>query len=466
MKIGTDYKSVSTLLFILGIFLLPFNSFEGFGILGEFNRDSCVLFFLSASVIVFLSGKVKVPYQNTIFQLLVLLLLWFLLSVVFNSYDISQYYYKHTSGVYRFVRQFTSVLITSVILFITFYNIIEKQDLQNIFLKIRKAMLYSLVIVVVYGTIEFMIIKFRMDGLRPTLHLFDYFPFTSVNIDRWTYRISSVTFEPPALATYLLSIAGWMFSYILTGKTYKRFVPGLLVILFSFLSESRAVFFIIIVQAFVFVLYLIKDRKFNKLFVKIALIAVFSGSAVLIFFMRTTVDYVYDELTSFKIDDGVHSNSNKTRFGIQTAMFEVFKENPIVGTGYGLQAFESKDKYPEWATVDNWEFRLKHLNEDHIPFPPGYNLYLRILAETGIIGFTILMLFLISILLWCYNKTFKTKNKFNIIALVITISMVGYVFNWLKADTFRIYGFWLCLAFIMVIIKQNKTNKQLINESK
>lgn len=463
MKIAADFKSVSTLLFLLGIFFIPFNSFEGFGVLGEYNRDSCVIFFLSASVFVFLTGKVKVPYKNNIFQLLVLLLVWFLLSVAFNSYDVTQYYYKHTSGISRFVRQFISILVSSVILFITFYNIIAKQDLQNIFFKIRKVFLFSLALVVVYGTIEFMIIKLKMDGLRPTLYLFDYFPFTSVKIDRWTYRISSVTFEPPALATYLLSIAGWMFSYILTEKSFKRFIPGLLVILFSFLSESRAVFFIIIVQAFVFILYLIKDRKFNKLFVKIALIAVFASSAVLIFFMKTTVDYIYDEVTSFKIDDGVHSNSNKTRFGIQTAMFEVFKENPIVGTGYGLQAFESKDKYPEWATVDNWEFRLKHLNEDHAHFPPGYNLYLRTLAETGIIGFTILMLFLISILLWCYNKTFKRQNEFTIIALVITISMVGFIFNWLKSDTFRIYGFWLCLAFIMVIIKQNK---QLIDESK
>ncbi|WP_179353365.1 O-antigen ligase family protein [Winogradskyella vidalii] len=456
MKITKDLKSISLLLFLLGIFFIPFNSFEGFGILGEYSRDSCVLFFLLASVFIFFTGKISIPYKNTIFQLLILLLLWFALSAVFNSYDITQYYFKHTTGISRFIRQYFSIFISAIILFLTFYNIIGKYDLKDIFFKIRKVFLYSLIVVVVYGTIELLIIKFKMDGLRPTLYLFDYFPFTSVKIDRWTFRISSVTFEPPALATYLLSIAGWMFSYILTEKSYKRFIPGLLVVLFSFLSESRAVFFIIIVQAFIFVLYLIKDRKFNKLFVKIALIAVFTGSAVLVFFMKTTVDYIYDELTSFKIDDGVHSTSNKTRFGIQTAMFEVFKENPIVGTGYGLQAFESKDKYPEWATVDNWEFRLKHLNEDHPPFPPGFNLYLRILAETGIIGFAILLLFLMSILLWCYNKTFKIKNEFNIIALVITISMVGFVFNWLKADTFRIYGFWLCLAFIMVIKKQNK----------
>lgn len=454
MKFTTDFKSISLLLLLLGVFFIPFNSFEGFSLLGEYARDSCVLFFLLSSVFVFLTGKINVPFNNSIFKLLILLLIWVVLSVVFNSYDLTNYYFKNTSGVSRFIRQFISLLIISIVLFITFYNVIGKFELNEVFFKIRKVFLYSLIIVVIYGTIELLIIKFKMDGLRDTLFLFDYFPFTSVSIDKWTSRISSVTFEPPALATYLLSISGWMFSYILTEKGYKRFFPGLFVILFSFLSESRAVFFIIIVQAFVFGLYLIRNRKFNKLFVKIFLVSVFTGAAVLVFFMRPTVDYVYDELTSFNIDDDVHSTSNKTRFGIQTAMFEVFLENPIIGTGYGLQAFESKDKYPKWATEDNWEFRLKHLNEDHAPFPPGFNLYLRILAETGIIGFAILIIFITSILLWCYNKTFKRQDKYTIIALVVTISMVGFVFNWLKSDTFRVYGFWLCLAIIMVIKKQ------------
>lgn len=454
MDLTTKNHKIALVLFLVGIFFLPFNSFHGLGVLGEYDRDSCVLFFLAAAVFVFFSGKLTIPFKDSISQLLLILIGWILLSVVFNCYDITEYYFKKTSGISRFVRQFVALMIVSVVLFITFFNVIHKNGLRKVVFAIRKTMLYSLIIVVVYGFIEFLIVKYNMDQLRDTLYLFDYFPFTSVSIDKWTNRISSVTFEPPALATYLLSIAGWMFSYILTEKGLKRFVPGALVILFAFLSESRAVFFIIIVQMFVFILYLIKDRKYNKLFVKIFLTSVFAASVVIVFFMRTTVTYVHDELTSFKIDDDIHSTSNKTRFGIQTAMFDVFLDNPIVGTGYGLQAFESKDKYPQWATEDNWEFRLKHLNEEHAPFPPGFNLYLRILAETGIIGFAILLIFITGILLWCYNKTFKRQNQDTIIALVITISMIGYVFNWLKTDTFRVYGFWLCLAIILVLKHQ------------
>lgn len=139
-------------------------------------------------------------------------------------------------------------------------------------------------------------------------------------------------------------------------------------------------------------------------------------------------------------------------------MFQVFLDNPIKGTGYGLQAFESKDLYPDWAVEGNWEFRLKYLNEDVKSFPPGYNLYLRLLSETGLIGFFIFMIFLLSIFLWCYNKTFKKQGTQTIIPLVITISMVGFFINWLKVDTFRVYFFWLCLVLIFLLKKQSNLN--------
>ena len=445
-------------LVLLGVFFLPFNSFRGLGLLGEFDRDSCVLFFLVAFLFILLSGRLKVPYNNSLFQLLIIFLLWALLTVVLNSFDMFSYYFKKTSGVVRFLRQYMALIISSIILFLTFYNALNHKSLLKIVFRIRKVILYSLIIVVIYGSIEYLIVEFKVDSLRETLYLFNYLPFTDVLIDQRTYRISSVTFEPPALATYLITASGLMFSYIITDKGIKRFVPALLVVLFSFLSGSRAGFFIIIVQIFIFILYILKDRKFNRLFVNIFLTTAFSFAFVVVFFGSTATEYVYDELTSFELEDNVHANSNKTRFGIQYALFEVFKENPIRGVGFGLQAFESKEKYPDWATENNWEFSWRYLNEDEPSFPPGYNMYLRLLSETGIIGLGIFVLFLVSILLCCYNMTFVRKGDFRVLGFIITISMAGYIFNWLKMDTFRIYGFWLCLALLIAYQKQKQIN--------
>ena len=303
-----------------------------------------------------------------------------------------------------------------------------------------------------------MIVKFDVLWLKKSvLNLFDYFPFTDARTDMRLNRISSVSFEPPALGTYLISIAGWMISYVITEKKRSKYIPSLIVLFLGFVSGSRAAFFAILIQFFVAALILLRKTQSKKNIYKIILITFFSSAVVLGTYNKQIFDYVKQEISSFKLDDSTHALSNKSRFGIQQAMFKVFLENPFSGTGYGQQAFESWKKYPNWAKNNNWEFRLKYLNQNDKRFPPGYNLYLRILSETGIIGILIFGLLLLQIFLWCFNNL---KNKRKIYSFIILVSMIGFSLNWLKMDSFRIYFFWICLALIFAI----ENSKKLSNE--
>jgi O-antigen ligase len=176
-------------------------------------------------------------------------------------------------------------------------------------------------------------------------------------------------------------------------------------------------------------------------------------TTVLLFSGPKIINYAKNEIDSFKLDDSNHSVSNKSRFGIQYALYKVFLENPLIGVGYGQQTFESRSKFPYWAKQNNWEFKIKYLNQKDKSFPPGYNLYLRLAAETGIIGLSLFLLFLAQILLWCHNSM---KNENNVLAIIIFISMIGFILNWSKIDTFRIYGFWICLSLIFCSYKAIK----------
>ena len=443
-------------LIILGVFFLPFNSWEGIPYLGEYYRDSCFLFFISAFTILLFKKRIDVPYKNLIFQLLLFFILWALTSTFLNSYNISEYFFKKTTGLSRFINQFGSLLIAAVILPITFFNGFKGFNLNSLLILIRKSILISLIVVSFYAFIEILIVKFDVIGLKKTvLNLFDYFPFTEAKTDMRLRRISSVTFEPPALGTYLISIAGWMFSYIITENSKQKYIPTIIVLFLGFISGSRAAFFAISIQLLIAVLILIKGSQSKRNIYKIALITFVTGGILLGTFNKQIFDYVKQEITSFKLNDSTHALSNKSRFGIQQAMFEVFLDNPISGTGYGLQAFESWKKYPGWAKNNNWEFRLKYLNQNDKRFPPGYNMYLRILSETGIIGMFVFGLFLLQIFLWCYNNL---KNEHRTYSFIILISMIGFTLNWLKMDSFRIYFFWICLALIF-LIDQSKVLK-------
>jgi len=453
MKLNLNIVYVSFYLILTGIFFLPFNSWNGISVLGEYYRDSCVLFFLLAFFILLFKKKIKLPLHSPIFYSLIVFLVWAAVTTALNFETVVVNYFKQTSGVIRFLRQYFSLILAAFILPVTFYNSFLKIDSKRVIYLIRKAIYYSFVIVIVYAIIEVLVVKFNLINLKkPVLNIFDYFPFVEAKTDLRLKRISSVTFEPPALGTYLITIFAWMCSYIITSKSYFRFLPALLVIVLAFISGSRAAFFIIVVQAFIFVFAISQSFQYNKIFSKIVLTSAIAITIGFLAFAPKILNYVDNEIQSFKLNDNDHSLSNKSRFGIQYAMYKVFLDNPVTGTGYGQQAFDARSKYPSWAKRNNWEFRLKYLNQNNKRFPPGYNLYLRLAAETGALGLLSFLLFMCFISIWCYNNLFKQKN---LLAIIVFVSMAGFMLNWLKMDTFRIYGFWICLALIFV----NSTKK-------
>ena len=413
--------------------------------------------FSFAFVLTLLKKRIQIPLNNLIFQFLILFILWSFLATLLNAHNIIDYYFKQTTGIARFINQFGSLIIASLIIPLTFYNGFKKININNVFRLIRKVILASLIIAFIYSIIEILIVKLNMAYLKkPLLNLFDYFPFTEAKTDMRLQRISSVTFEPPALGTYLLSIAGWMFSYVLTEKNKLKYLPLIIVLFLGFMSGSRAAFFAIIMQFMIALFFFVKHKNSSKNIYKILLGFSVISLLTLAYFNKPIIEYVKKEINSFKLDDSTHALSNKSRFGIQQAMFRVFTEHPISGTGYGLQAFESRKKYPAWAKKNNWEFRLKYLNQNDKRFPPGYNMYLRILSETGLVGLLFFGLIILQIFLWCYNNL---KSENSIIAFIILISMIGFSLNWLKMDSFRIYFFWLCIALIWIIeLRKNVTN--------
>ena len=452
-------EKVTALLFFLGVFFIPFSSFEGLSFLGEFKKEASFFFFILVFLLllinVFFSQKIRIPFKNPLFLLLLAIILWFFVATLLNIHNIIDYNFKYTSGIYRFIRQYAVLILSSFVLLLSYYNVMSRYTNVAIFNKIRKIFLASLLMVFAYGFIEIGIIKFKIVALKPILELFNFFPFTNVALDPWGKRISSVTFEPPALATFLLTISGWMFSYILTSKGIKKFIPTILVLVLALFSGSRTGLIIILVQVLVFFIALIKKRKYHQILIKlmggvtviILLIGVVKGPEI--------AEYLSDKVQSFGVNDSSHAISNKSRFGIQYALYQVFLDHPVSGVGYGQQAYEMIKNLPPWSTSNNWEFKHKYLNPEHPSFPPGYNLFARILAESGIIGFLLFTGWLLFILYTCLSL-FTKNNQNSIFALVLFISMVGFVMNWIQMDTIRVFGFWVNFALLLTLTRETK----------
>lgn len=450
-------KKVYTGFFFLGIFFIPFNSYSGISFLGEYKRESAILFFLVSLLLLLIEsfhiGKIKFLKNSVFLQLFSVFIICILVSTFLNVTNVSTSVFKKTTGWVRFIKQVIA-LVLAFSVFLLSLNILLKGDYQKTLKKIRKIFLYSLFFACFYALFEH--IALFKSCLTETVYLFNYFPFIDVYLDHQFKRISSICFEPPFLAIYLITLSGWMFSYIITHKKSARFIPGLLVLVLTILSGSRTALLVVFFQilVFVFVAYRFK-RKTKIVFQNIVFILLFVSIISVAFNYKSVTNTINNKLNSVSFIKNIENNvSNKSRFGIQYASLLVFKENPVFGVGFGQQAYHAKDKYPKWATQKNYEFKEYYLNENEPSFPPGFNMYTRLLAEVGIIGFLFFILFLGTILYQSYVLTKHINKEKKVTAIILLVSFVGYTINWLQFDSFRLFGFWICLAVLVTTVKK------------
>lgn len=465
MKIRQQSMSLRTIyssLFLIGCFFLPFNDFEGLKYLGEFKNEAGSYFFFAGFLLLliesFVRGTFNMPYKSYIFQLLVFFLFWCIVSILLNINSVHTNFFKHTSGIYRFVRQYVSLLLSSLLFFLFYWNVIRKIEIFRLLLIIRKVFLISLLFTFIYGFIETLIVVFHFSFLRYLLGVFDYFPFLDVNYPPGG-RISSVCYESPALGNFLISIAGWMFSYILTEKSKARFLPLFMVLFLTFFSGSRTALINVGLQTIILIIILYSKIEYRRLINKIA--SYFLGFICIALLINAPkiIKEFNKKTESLNFVKNLKNNvSNQSRFGMQYASIQVFKENPVFGVGFGQEAYHKRKHYPRWATNKNYEFKLYYENQSFRSFPTAYNMYTRLLAELGIVGFSI-WIYLIYLAIIKSNFIRKNGNETEkIFGFIFVISFVGLVMNWLQTDFFRQHLFWLCLA-ILIKIEQKMPSK-------
>ncbi len=455
-------KKVYTLIFFVGLFFFSFNDYEGIPFLGEFKKEAGAIFFLSGFILMMLetlfSKKIIIPHKNIIFKVLVLFIVWCFITTILNLSTVSTNYFKNTSGFIRFIRQYFSLILSSLIFFLFYYNVLSKMRINEILYKVRKALFLSFIIATVYGFLEILIVYFGFGFLKSIIKLFDYFPFLEVALDI-NGRISSICYEPPFFAIYLITISGWMFSYILTEKSILKFIPTFLVLILTFYCGSRTGLLVVFFQLFIFILILFKEEK-NRSYILIgaSLISIFFVLIIAINGEKISTA-ISEKIESLNFSKNLKKNiSNQSRFGMQYAALMVFKDHPLIGVGFGQQTYHSRFHYPGWATRNNYEFKEMYKNSAEPSFPPGYNIYTRILSETGIIGFVLILI----LIYLTYKRLFilirgSTDDK-QILAYILMITFSGLLINWAQIDTFRIYGIWISLA-ILIKIDYQKTNE-------
>ena len=132
------------------------------------------------------------------------------------------------------------------------------------------------------------------------------------------------------------------------------------------------------------------------------------------------------------------------RFTYLWAETQLFLDHPVLGTGLGSSGLYLFQYFPDWALYNNPEV-TKQLSPTSPLYPNAKNLYLRLLAETGIIGFAIFSSFLLAIL----AQIGKALQRNKLIGIAGLFSFIAILTYHLMQDSFAMAELWINFGIVL-----------------
>ena len=145
------------------------------------------------------------------------------------------------------------------------------------------------------------------------------------------------------------------------------------------------------------------------------------------------------------------------RSAYATGALAAFEEHPITGVGLGASGFWIYDNLPDWTLTTVPEI-AKQLNPKSGLFPNPKNLYVRLLAETGLVGFVLFFVFLLSILANALDLL-PRGNFRRFLGIAALFAWLAIALYNVTQDSFATPNIWV-IPGIMAGFSINATEKQ------
>lgn len=256
------------------------------------------------------------------------------------------------------------------------------------------------------------------------------------------------------ISTYFAICIAYLYSLKVNYTKTKNLIIILSFILFyfvTFISGERMAF---IMMNFIIFIFLFTNKKYIFNFV---IILTLICPIILISFNSNNT--FFDRFLSFFNVIGISINGENlddnfwdSHYGSHyLTTIEIFKKNPIIGSG--PKSFREECKKKEYSKINSKLASSRCSTHPH-------NFYLQILSEIGLIGFALFLFFNFYIL----KNFFKYYEKNNFIFLSIYLSI--FAFLWPIKSTGNILNnryalfFYYLIMLMIIFIEKNKYNKK------
>jgi len=234
-----------------------------------------------------------------------------------------------------------------------------------------------------------------------------------------TNRISGLAYEPAWLAGQLATVfIPFLFAAVLTNYRVTRLrwlEPTLLALSSLVLLATYSRGGLLIVFGVSALTFLIFGRevlhsmwtwfvhgfrsRLLDLFLRLALIAALVGviAGAILFLGQKNYFRRLWEINAGSLSEYIVDINAGARGAYSVGALAAFEEYPLTGVGLGGSGFYIYQNLPDWSLTTVPEI-AKQLNPENKLYPNPKNIYARLLAETGLIGFVLFMVFQFGVL--------------------------------------------------------------------
>ena len=135
------------------------------------------------------------------------------------------------------------------------------------------------------------------------------------------------------------------------------------------------------------------------------------------------------------------------RLAYVTAGLSAFQSHPLTGVGLGASGFYMYANMPDWA-LSNIPEISRQLSPLSNLYPNPKNMYVRLLAETGLPGFTLYVSFLLTSLAFAWMNLRQKTKVFRYLGAAGLFSVIAIAVQGISQDSFAIPEIWINLGIL------------------
>ncbi len=284
-----------------------------------------------------------------------------------------------------------------------------------------------------------------------------------------TNRISGLAYEPSWLAGQISTLyLPWLFAWLLTRQGVTRFKwlePVLLACaaLLLLATFSRGGLLTVAVTTVMTLLLVGRGqmRSAWKWFTSgfhrrrelawrvglIVLIAAVVVGASLFLAQKGYIARLWNSKAD-TIQQFLIQNSAGARAAYLSGAMGAYEEHPWTGVGLGASGFYIYSHLPDWAMTTVPEI-ARQLSPDNNLYPNPKNLYVRLLAETGLIGFILFAAFQFSLLGDALTALRQRTRMGEYLGIAAVFTWLALIFYNMTQDSLAIPNLWINLGMLV-----------------